>query len=363
MNQAHSLLPSLAISSALLAWGLEPVGLPDAFAEALTNAGRNEADLDRMEIGYYENLLASTRRFEHLNAPAPPPPFKETRLARKVADPRECVLVPNLETVQQGARWSTNALGLRDRPYDVDKPPGTRRVLLIGDSIGVGWGVDDGLGFEPILERRLGERSRARGGPTIEILNLCVPGYSPGQRYEHLQRVGWDLEPDLVLYQGTAADVSWDERRLRALLPQGVGWESPFYRRAIDEADLQRGDGPETIKRGLKPRRWIILEDVYRCLVEDASARGVAVGWILLPRIGRSIDVVERNRLVALARSAGFDPVIDLTDTFADLEPARLAIGPNDYHPNVRGHALLADRLEAALGDVVVPDTSEGAAR
>ena len=47
------------------------------------------------------------------------------------------VLKPRLSVMQPvGAIWSTNALGMRDRPYTRAKPPNTVRIGLMGDSIG-----------------------------------------------------------------------------------------------------------------------------------------------------------------------------------------------------------------------------------
>ena len=138
--------------------------------------------------------------------------------------------MPNLSIVRDnGTTWSTNELGMRDRPYAVSKPAGTFRIAMTGDSIGVGLGVSDGRGFEPILERWLDEQSRRRGGPAVEILNFAVPGRSPGQRWDHFQKVGWATNPDLVLFEATPADIGWDQRRLAELLPRGIGWDSPLY--------------------------------------------------------------------------------------------------------------------------------------
>ena len=146
--------------------------------------------------------------------------------------------------------WHTNSQGMRDREYAVDKPPRTFRIALVGDSIGAGWGVDVEQRFESILERDWDARSQAASGPAVEIINCAVPGHSPGQRWYHFSQVGWPMHPDLVIYESTAADVGWDERRLRYLLARGLGWDSPIYRGVLDRAGVEPARQPRRLQAG-----------------------------------------------------------------------------------------------------------------
>ncbi len=317
---------------------------------SLRDDGANRADTERMERGYYERLLDSGHRID-TPAPIAPAAFDAGRLCDVVADLREYVLKPNLTTTHRGASWTTNSLGLRDRDYSQSKPSRTRRMALVGDSIGSGWGVDDGQGFEPLLEAALNASATGKSdhGPAIEILNFSVPGHAPGQRWEHFHRNGWPTSPDLVIFEATPADPGWDERRLRGLLARNVGWDSPLYQDAITASGARPGGEIESYKTLLKPHRWVILENVYRAAVAECRDRGVTAAWVLIPRVGKPIDPKERRTLIKLAHTAGFRIVIDLSDTFDGLDPAALAIAPNDFHPNARGHALLAKKLESAL--------------
>ena len=99
----------------------------------------------------------------------------------------------------------------------------------------------------------------------------------------------------------------------------------------------------------LRPYRWEILENVYRTAALECRARNVPSVWLLIPRVGKPIDANDRTRLVALAKNAPFTHVIDLSDAFDGANPSSLAIAPNDFHPNRRGHAQLARQLHAAL--------------
>ena len=160
MDETARSAPGIALTAALLALSMAPTRL----AATLKSDRASRADLDRMERGYYERIL-DRRSVGGPESARSHTPFAYGRLAVAVDDWREYVLKADLHTDHRGASWSTNALGLRDREYAASRPEKTVRLALVGDSIGAGWGVDDGSGFEPILEGELDARSRSRGGP------------------------------------------------------------------------------------------------------------------------------------------------------------------------------------------------------
>ncbi|MCA1686291.1 MAG: SGNH/GDSL hydrolase family protein, partial [Planctomycetia bacterium] len=199
------------------------------------------------------------------------------------------------------------------------------------------------------LEHAFDARSRAAGGPAVEVLNFAVPGHGPGQRWCHFAEAGWAFSPDLVVYEATPADPGWDERRLRVLLARGVGFDAPVYRDVLAAAGVRPGLDPAEYKARLRPLRWELLAGVYRAAAADCKARGVPAVWVLIPRVGKPADPAERSRLVGLARDAGFAAVVDASDAYDGADQAALAVAPDDFHPNAEGHARIARRLEGAL--------------
>jgi lysophospholipase L1-like esterase len=349
---------------ALLAWAVFPASGGLAHLKAmLRDDAPSVRDYDRIERGYYERLIDNDRRPEGPDRAAAVP-FDAGVLAESVGDVREYVLKPNLVASHKGATWTTNARGMRDRDYPDAKASGTFRIALVGDSIAAGWGVDDGLGFEAVLERIWDERagegqiSGARTCCRVEILNFAVPGHAPGQRWEHVSRVGWPTSPDLILFEGTLADLGWDERRLRALIPRGLGLDAPVYCDTLAEVGI--ASTTDSLKARLRPLRETLLLGVYRRVVADCRERGVPVVWVLLPRVGKPVDARDRATMTRLAKAAGFDRTLDLADAFDGRPASSLAIAPDDFHPNAAGHALLARRIDEALVEFLSPSAQSG---
>jgi len=354
---------SLAIV-AILAWGLLPDGLagdgPSRLRESLKSNLFNRTDLERIEHGYYERLIAAGRRLDDLgdvpglrirsrSGTTWSVPVEEAPLIVRVDDLREVVLRPDDTEVKGGVSWHTNAQGMRDHSYLPEKPARTFRIALVGDSIGAGWGVDVADRFESILEETWNARSQSANGPRVEILNCAVPGHAPGQRWDHFRRIGWPMQPDLVICESTAADVGWDERRLRFLLARGLAWDSPIYRQALVSAGVSPSGSPDDYKRALRPRHWEILGEVYAAVTRDCRERGVPVIWVLIPRVGRPGDAPDQRELLQTARTAGFSRVVDVSSAYDGVAASSLAVSSLDFHPNKLGHALLARRLDGAL--------------
>ena len=100
--------------------------------------------------------------------------------------------------IQHGVAIDTNELGLRERPFEREKPPGTFRVVLLGDSFVFGHGLaqEDRIGVH--LERFLRERSTA--GLSIEVLHVAVASWNILSECAYLRRQLTPFAPDLVVH-------------------------------------------------------------------------------------------------------------------------------------------------------------------
>lgn len=100
-----------------------------------------------------------------------------------------------------------NQLGLRGRETTVEKPAGTIRVLMLGDSFTMGKGVEDDETFSVLVERALQEHLAACGGRSVEVLNGGIDSYAPILSYIYFDRELVRLAPDLVVLNFDNSDL------------------------------------------------------------------------------------------------------------------------------------------------------------
>ncbi len=278
------------------------------------------------------------------------------------ADPRFAyVSRPNAEEVFQGVEVRINAHGFRGPEFAAQKPAGSRRLMILGDSVVFGWGVPEAQIFPALLQERLNER-----GIAAEVIAAGVNSWNTRTEYEFLRHVGVGYEPDVLLLVIVHNDI--DPKR----------------------------EGPSEIsRRELFPdksrRSWIanISEDIWRFVTRRSyAATQLQYSWrSRAPRNGEVPAAVSEARwrdarsaldgIIALCRDRGIELEIVLYGSDATVEsdpalslyrshleslgkraltiPAALVEDPGlrnsfvDRHINARGHEILAAALLEAM--------------
>jgi len=114
----------------------------------------------------------------------------------------------------------TNALGHRDEPTSVTKAAGTRRVLVLGDSVSFGHGVAAADSWPEKLEDML---NAPGASGAVEVLNTAAPGNTAYQELWDLER-SLVLSPDVVVVQFALNDVVEPYRFLKRLGGSGIDY-------------------------------------------------------------------------------------------------------------------------------------------
>lgn len=92
-------------------------------------------------------------------------------------------------------RMDINSIGLRDEEVDVPKPKGRKRVLILGDSIAFGSGVEANERFSDLLKHEL--------PGDVDVINAGVPGWGNDQELLFYERDLRKLDPDIVVLEFT----------------------------------------------------------------------------------------------------------------------------------------------------------------
>lgn len=87
-----------------------------------------------------------------------------------------------------------NSDGLRDREHELRKPPGTRRIVCLGDSTTLGFDLRPTEAYPAVLEGLLQASGRA-----VEVFNVALWGWSTRQERIAYRRIARRYSPDHVL--------------------------------------------------------------------------------------------------------------------------------------------------------------------
>ena len=99
--------------------------------------------------------------------------------------------------------FKTNAQGFRDvHDYTYAKPPGTIRVIVLGDSQTLGFEVRQGRTYSEVIENYLN-----RHDMKVEVLNTGVSGFSTAEELIFLENEGIRYNPDVLVLGFYANDL------------------------------------------------------------------------------------------------------------------------------------------------------------
>jgi hypothetical protein len=255
---------------------------------------------------------------------------------------------PFVDTNFKGGRLMTNRWGLRDKDYEKVPPASTWRIAVLGPSLVMGSGVNNGEPFEQVLEDRLNAEWFPRAGLSYELLNFGLPQASPVEVAAIIGsgRVA-EFQPDVVLVvlnKSAPAAITndvWRRIKFRQPLPECLDEVLPGV--AVAEVSTET-----ELVRLLSPHSNALLRWALHASADAVRAMGASPVLALIPMPNEPPDFSQKASLLEQAAEAGFT-VIDMQDAFEGHAPEELAITNADYHPNAGGHRILASRLYAEL--------------
>jgi lysophospholipase L1-like esterase len=236
---------------------------------------------------------------------------------------------------------------MRDREYSLDKPAGTCRIALFGDSYTMGFGVADTEDYPTLLEDRLNRKRPLTECNRYEILNFAIGGYSAIQSALLAKVQVPKFNPDVVMYVPSHNEFGWVRQRLAYAIEEGATFdEEPFLQGIRDDTGLSADLSYHELVHRLKPVTSELIKWAYASITAAASSIGARPVWVFLPQLRRDPES-ERKRYATtseLARAAGF-VTLSLERVWDGDKAEALSLRRPDPHPNAAGHARIADHF------------------
>jgi lysophospholipase L1-like esterase len=204
--------------------------------------------------------------------------------------------------------FETNAWGLRYRELPAQKPAGSRRIFVAGDSYTEGFGVAADRTFAALLEQRY-----RTGDTPVAFVNGGLAGAGPDDYGRLLLEVGLTLDPDGVLICFFANDLTNTPLRVR---PEDLAY-SPPERRGLDRA--LHGGWPHLhtlvarLERQRADSRRVVTRDFVALISAEARRQGVPE-----ERIAAWQEDVPDDLVAAVNRGAFAGPAL----SYGLLNPA-----------------------------------------
>jgi lysophospholipase L1-like esterase len=154
-------------------------------------------------------------------------------------------MIPNFHGYAYGSWVTTNARGFRCDDAPEGEGSGGKRILIIGDSITFGFGLES----RETMASRLREDLASDPGPRPRVHNLGVCGYNLEQEFEVFKEEGLAPKPDLVILVVMANDTD------PTSTSPGSGSASSGLRRALRHA--------RSVGRA-RSRLWSVVEYSWR---------------------------------------------------------------------------------------------------
>jgi lysophospholipase L1-like esterase len=264
-------------------------------------------------------------------------------------------LPPHMQGLYQGVTISTNALGLRDREVE-RKQNGELRILLLGDSITFGYGVP----AEETFGRRLESILTARLGRKVTTVNAGMGGFNTVQEYALLERYVSTFDPDVVTLLYIPNDIDVNDPpfnpRSNPALPGNAqsttsrilqkSWLYKLANFALSNSQPGRPSELDAGSRGVKESLKALANIATLC-----RRRGFTFDTFFYrddDQFGAPFIDELFSAVSAVGSENGF-VVTNVQPWLGTKERRSVTNSVVDWHPNPRGHDILATEMANVL--------------
>ncbi len=272
---------------------------------------------------------------------------------------------------------SRNSKALRNPEFSNPPKKGTIRILVMGDSMTEGEGVNEEDAFVRKLDQLL--QAHPHSSP-VEIINGGHRGYDIWQIYDNFKRKILRWHPDIVLYVFTLNDTHLTPAMrensnfindLGLLRPEQFAQTRPLKKflnhfRVFEFINfrLARRNSTEKAVRWYQamtsPKNepaWSKTQELIAKMAQISSRHHIRFCATVLPlmfQLDENYPFRDYHRQLVEVFEKNDIPVLDLFPSFKGQEAKKLIVHPADFHPNEIGHQIIAEGLYPFLDQQII---------
>lgn len=258
---------------------------------------------------------------------------------------------PNKKVRLMGTDVVINSDGFRDKEYPIVRSD-RKRIVLIGDSITFGWGVDKKDIFENILEDMLNQ------GGSVEVINMGVGNHNTEQQAHHFITKGLKYAPDRLVVFYFINDAEETPQRSKFSF---LGYSSLFTlywsRFHILAKSLGISEKYSDYYSGLYQNDklgWIKVKESFKILKNVCDDNKIDLRVVIIPEM-HNLNQYPFKREHSMVMQYLDEQEIrskDLTSYFNDISDSfSLWVSIDDAHPNKKAHQLIANHSFEFVGE------------
>ena len=259
--------------------------------------------------------------------------------------------VPGARFKAMGVDIAINEHGMRNGPIKISRPPGTFRILMVGDSLIFGWGVP----VEDTVSERL-ERALNAAQVNTEVLNTGIGNTNTSMQVAAFLERWHAFKPDLVILNYFINDAEKTPVYGRSTLFDRKSYAWTYFKSRLDillrMASAKKGW--ENYYRDLygDGGGWPVAQAAIKTLADYCNKQGIRLAVVNYPELRQLKDYpfAEVTAKVRTTARANALPFLDLLPSVDGEDPASLWVSTTDPHPNAKANRLFATRLFEWLG-------------
>lgn len=262
----------------------------------------------------------------------------------------------NSRVVHEGVTYRNNEFGLRDFK-EVKRKPGTKRILVLGDSFVFGNDIEEKDLVTTNIENYFKDKN-----PSVEAINAGISGFDTSDEYNQLQKFVPIYKPDMIMVFFFTNDVLQEGKDIltlnyRQFIKNKLCEHSRFFeylyylykRKFIEIIGAPKFLLPHDYFNldDSKPG-WVACKQAILNIKEYTSKYDMELIFIIIPTLASLNENYPFKELREKLRNL-FEinkiRYVDLFDTYTPYQPEELWASPANSHWNGLGTKLASQQI------------------